>query len=342
MQNHLKHPEFSPAVCSAWDKGYRYGYQGSEKDNDVSGNGNSYTTEFRQLDVRLGRWFSRDPLFKEFSSQSPYISMNNSPISIIDIFGLKGDWHWDKGDNNEKILVADKGDTKSSLSDFLESSRNTEILSIEEKQKILDKVDKLQHESYTFSNQTITEGSKINVSTEVFSEIKIFIGLTNGITPYEKYGGHVGLGYIGNVYHWYYNDLKVYKTNNPLKVYPGKIHVVSEKKYNEVESNHGDGNDFYFSIYLSAHQMHSLNNTLSEYKDGENTDGVEAPMALYTFRSGDNFRRCTSFIYFNLLDKSGIDLGLKKKRIKKRKTFHPHAFYHYLIESGYSPNLIIR
>ena len=31
--------------------GYRYGYQGSEKDNEVKGEGNSYTTLFRQLNM---------------------------------------------------------------------------------------------------------------------------------------------------------------------------------------------------------------------------------------------------------------------------------------------------
>jgi len=41
---------------------YRYGYNGMELDNEVSGNGNSYTTEFRQYDPRLGRWKSLDQL----------------------------------------------------------------------------------------------------------------------------------------------------------------------------------------------------------------------------------------------------------------------------------------
>ena len=61
---------------------YRFGYQGSEKDNEVSGEGNSYTTEFRQLDPRLGRWFSVDPVFQPW--QSPYTSMDNNPICGTD------------------------------------------------------------------------------------------------------------------------------------------------------------------------------------------------------------------------------------------------------------------
>ena len=67
---------------------YRFGYQGSEKDNEVSGEGNSYTTEFRQLDPRLGRWFSVDPLYYKFPYITPYSSMHNNPINYTDKSGL--------------------------------------------------------------------------------------------------------------------------------------------------------------------------------------------------------------------------------------------------------------
>ena len=69
---------------------YRYGYQGSEKDNEVHGqNGSSYTTHFRQLDTRIGRWLSRDPLANKFPWQSPYVSMDNNPIKNNDKNGDK-------------------------------------------------------------------------------------------------------------------------------------------------------------------------------------------------------------------------------------------------------------
>ncbi len=69
---------------------YMFGYQGSEKDNEVnSSNGTSYTTEFRQLDTRLGRWFSSDPVFQPW--QSSYTSMDNNPINLTDVRGLSGE-----------------------------------------------------------------------------------------------------------------------------------------------------------------------------------------------------------------------------------------------------------
>jgi RHS repeat-associated protein len=65
----------------------RFGYQGSEMDNELKDGANSYTTFFRQLDPRLGRWMSIDPKVNQFPWQSPYCSMDNNPISLNDIFG---------------------------------------------------------------------------------------------------------------------------------------------------------------------------------------------------------------------------------------------------------------
>lgn len=91
------------------EKSYRYGYQGSEGDNEVKGNENSYTTEFRQLDPRLGRWTSLDPLLKNFPWQSPYISMDNGPIKFNDVKGEKGEsTHIDA--NGKVIAVYNDGD----------------------------------------------------------------------------------------------------------------------------------------------------------------------------------------------------------------------------------------
>ncbi|MFT5860867.1 MAG: RHS repeat-associated protein [Flavobacteriaceae bacterium] len=67
---------------------YRYAYNGMELDNEISGAGNSYTTEFRQYDPRLGRWKSLDPLMASFPHMSPYVGFDNNPIFFIDPYGL--------------------------------------------------------------------------------------------------------------------------------------------------------------------------------------------------------------------------------------------------------------
>jgi RHS repeat-associated protein len=70
------------------------GYQESERDDDVKGDGNSYTTFYRMHDPRLGRWFSTDPVFQPW--QSPYNSMDNNPIWHNDVLGdwVKGAGFW--------------------------------------------------------------------------------------------------------------------------------------------------------------------------------------------------------------------------------------------------------
>jgi RHS repeat-associated protein len=66
--------------------GYRYGFNGMEKNPELK---SIYTTEYRQYDARLGRWFSIDPAARHFESMSPYSSMGNNPIVATD---PNGDW----------------------------------------------------------------------------------------------------------------------------------------------------------------------------------------------------------------------------------------------------------
>ena len=68
--------------------GYRYKFNGMEADDEIKGSGNSYTTEFRQYDSRVGRWLTVDPLTQSFPFQSPYIAFDNSPILLVDPKGL--------------------------------------------------------------------------------------------------------------------------------------------------------------------------------------------------------------------------------------------------------------
>ena len=69
---------------------YRYGYQGSEKDNEATGlNQAHFTTYFREGDTRLARWWSLDPVSYETPWESPYVLMGNNPILYNDVLGDK-------------------------------------------------------------------------------------------------------------------------------------------------------------------------------------------------------------------------------------------------------------
>jgi len=70
---------------------YRYGFNGMEKDDELKGPGESYTTEFRQYDPRIGRWLSLDPLMAKYPNMSPFIGYNNNPIFFVDPKGLEGE-----------------------------------------------------------------------------------------------------------------------------------------------------------------------------------------------------------------------------------------------------------
>ena len=91
---------------------YRYAYNGMEQDEEVSDAGNSYTTEFRQYDPRLGRWKSLDPLMAKFPWQSPYCAFDDNPVFYVDPLGLEGE------PKNKKPIAADVRGTSGQVSSF--------------------------------------------------------------------------------------------------------------------------------------------------------------------------------------------------------------------------------
>ena len=72
-----------------------------EKDSELKGEGNSYTTEFRQYDPRIGRWLSVDPAMNNFADISPYANNFNNPIAHTDPRGDCPD-----GNCGDKEIVA--------------------------------------------------------------------------------------------------------------------------------------------------------------------------------------------------------------------------------------------
>ena len=85
---------------------YRYGFNGMEKDDEVSGTGNSYTADFWQYDPRLGRRWNVDPVVKPF--ESGYSTFLGNPILFVDPNGDDPSTHTDKDGN--VVQVIDDGD----------------------------------------------------------------------------------------------------------------------------------------------------------------------------------------------------------------------------------------
>lgn len=170
---------------------YRYGYQGSEKDDEIYGKGNGYTTEFRALDPRSGRWWSIDPEQKSIPGQSPYASMNNNPISILDILGNKGtDWYENKKSGEIKWYdsdaAADKGNGTSNSKDL---GKNVLVGTDNRDANFKEPINTAKFDLYLESNKT---GPSATIVGNTVPADGAYGTLKEGIYPATNLGDHAG------------------------------------------------------------------------------------------------------------------------------------------------------
>jgi len=86
VENSLDYYSFGMLMPERFGGGdYRYGFGNFEKDDEIAGEGNSYTAEFWQYDSRLGRRWNIDPVVKH--DQSGYSAFANNPIWFSDAEG---------------------------------------------------------------------------------------------------------------------------------------------------------------------------------------------------------------------------------------------------------------
>jgi RHS repeat-associated protein len=139
---------------------YRYGFNGMEKDDEVKGEGNSYTTEFRQYDPRIGRWMSIDPKFMKAPNLTPYRFSFNNPIAITD---PNGDYEVDG-----KVKGGEKSEIKSKHKNSGEKNWRSNYKS-ELKAKELENIKKI--ESWVDNaKQLLMEDDKKNAQ-ELFKQM---------------------------------------------------------------------------------------------------------------------------------------------------------------------------
>lgn len=83
-------------ACDAASGGYRFGFNGQMKDDEVHGEGNAYSFKYRIHDTRLGRFLSVDPLYQSYPWNSSYAFAENDVIRSIDLEGA------------ERLIISDK------------------------------------------------------------------------------------------------------------------------------------------------------------------------------------------------------------------------------------------
>lgn len=143
---------------------YRYGFNGMEGDDEVAGEGNSYTTLFRQYDSRIGRWLSLDPKAAKYPEISPYVSFLNNPIYFTDPQG-------DDPPEKTKTHKIENGQTLSGIAKQYGTS-----------------VDNL-----VAWNDNISDPDKIYAGSEIkVSDPNRWVGVSNGVwsdteNPYESW-----------------------------------------------------------------------------------------------------------------------------------------------------------
>jgi len=82
IQDYYSFGMVEPGRSYTVSNGYRFGFDGQEKDNEASGSGNSYTAEYWQYDPRLVRRWNTDPTIKPI--ESPYMVFGDNPIWFVD------------------------------------------------------------------------------------------------------------------------------------------------------------------------------------------------------------------------------------------------------------------
>ena len=106
----------SPLIGRSYEadtlNGYRFGFNGKEKIDNINGDGNGVDFGERMYYSRLGRFLSIDPLTKDSPELSPYPYAGNTPIQAIDLDGLKK-YHYTRSvdENGKTVLTLTKVET---------------------------------------------------------------------------------------------------------------------------------------------------------------------------------------------------------------------------------------
>ncbi|GAB4262492.1 MAG: hypothetical protein Kow0079_18390 [Vicingaceae bacterium] len=76
-------------LSKSYENGYRFGFNGQEKDDEIKGSGNHLSFNDFGYDPRIVKRWRPDPSFKEYPSISPYAAFGNNPLIFTDPDGKR-------------------------------------------------------------------------------------------------------------------------------------------------------------------------------------------------------------------------------------------------------------
>ena len=85
----VRDTNYNDTIQLASGNGYRYGFQGQERDDELKELGNSVNYKYRMHDPRLGRFFAVDPLSGKYPHYTPYSFSGNKVIHRVGLEGLE-------------------------------------------------------------------------------------------------------------------------------------------------------------------------------------------------------------------------------------------------------------
>jgi len=157
---------------------YSWGFNDQEKDNEICGNGINYAFKYRMNDSRTGRFFSVDPLFKDYPFNSTYAFAENTVIWAIELEGLEayktndGESIGQVGvDNSERVIDIKVGSRPESLTKEEQLTNLTDAIA---KANEGDEMSNLQLRTISYEAPSISEkdiiGTAVGAAETAYTE----------------------------------------------------------------------------------------------------------------------------------------------------------------------------
>lgn len=171
---------------------YKYGFNGMEKDDEVSGEGNSYTAEYWQYDSRLGRRWNIDPVVK--THESPYATFANNPIWFVDPSGADSTLYLFSSTENSS-LQSGTGNMEKIGDDILEMYNSQGIDWLKEVKIVYDKAEFdgiTNNLDYTDGVVNYTDDKSLGLNSD-----DVFLTVNNSFAEGITRGNFMAYVYVG-------------------------------------------------------------------------------------------------------------------------------------------------